>query len=109
MQELHSSARASRNSQKCFEIFIAGSIFAQTVDLLILALTVYLYAAFRYSFLILYNSSFKSPVIVTQKRQRVVRVFSVTKGGMLQRPAAHRQMRSGLMSDPGYGDLSTEK
>jgi hypothetical protein len=40
--ELYSSARASRNSQKCFEIFLAGSIFAQTVDLLILALTVYL-------------------------------------------------------------------
>ena len=42
LQELYSSVRASRNSQKCFKIFLAGSIFAQTVDLLILALTVYL-------------------------------------------------------------------
>jgi len=42
LQELYSSVRASRNSQKCFGIFFAGSIFAQTVDLLILALTVYL-------------------------------------------------------------------
>ena len=36
-----------------------GCIFAQTVDLLVLALTIYLYAAFRYSFLILHNSSVK--------------------------------------------------
>ncbi len=42
LQELYSSARASRNSQKCFKVFLAGSIFAQTVDLLVLALTVYL-------------------------------------------------------------------
>jgi len=42
LQELYSSARASRNSQKCFESIFAGSIFAQTVDLLILALTVHL-------------------------------------------------------------------
>jgi hypothetical protein len=32
-------------------------------------------------------------------------VFSVTPGDMLQRPAANRILRSGLMSDPGYGDL----
>jgi len=38
LQELYSSARASRNSQKCFEIFFVWSIFAQAVDLLILAL-----------------------------------------------------------------------
>ena len=35
----------------------------------------------------------------------MIRVFSVTPGDMLQRPAAYRQMWSGLMSDPGYGDL----
>jgi hypothetical protein len=39
------------------------------------------------------------------KNQRVIRVFSVTPGDMLQRPAANRILRSGLMSDPGYGDL----
>jgi len=35
-------------------------------------------------------------------------MFSVTQGDMLQRPAAYRQLWSGLMSDPGYGDLSAE-
>jgi len=43
-------------------------------------------------------------VLVQPDKQRVIRVFSVTPGDMLQRPAAYRQMRSGLMSDPGYGD-----
>jgi len=32
-------------------------------------------------------------------------VLSVTTGDTLQRPAAYRQMWSGLMSNPGYGDL----
>jgi len=45
-------------------------------------------------------------VLIQPDNQRVIRVFSVTKGDMLQRPAAYRQMWSGLMSDPGYGDLS---
>ena len=35
----------------------------------------------------------------------MIRVISVMPGGMLQCPAAYRQMWSGLMSDPGYGDL----
>jgi len=35
-------------------------------------------------------------------------VFSVTQGDMLQRPASYRQMWGGLMSDPGYGDLSAK-
>jgi len=38
----------------------------------------------------------------------VIRAFSVTPGGMLQRPAAYRQIGSGLMSGPVYGDLSAE-
>jgi hypothetical protein len=38
-------------------------------------------------------------------KQRVIRVFSVTPGDMLQSPAAYRLIGSGLMSDPGYGDL----
>jgi len=33
-------------------------------------------------------------------------VLSVTTGNMLQRPAAYKLLWSGLMSDPGYGDLS---
>ena len=37
--------------------------------------------------------------------QRVIRVFSVTTGDMLQRTAAYRQLGSGFMSGPGYGDL----
>ena len=56
LQELYSSARASRNSQKCFEMFLYEAFFAQTVDLLVLALTVYLKLHFRYSFLLLYNN-----------------------------------------------------
>ena len=32
-------------------------------------------------------------------------MFSVTQGDMLQRPATIRQIWSGLMSDPEYGDL----
>ena len=32
-------------------------------------------------------------------------MLSVTPGDMLQRPAANRLLRSGLMSDPVYGDL----
>jgi len=32
-------------------------------------------------------------------------MLSVTTGDMLQHPAAYRQLWSGLMSDPGYGDL----
>ncbi|NLM28083.1 MAG: hypothetical protein GX211_07895 [Clostridiaceae bacterium] len=35
----------------------------------------------------------------------LVRVLSVTTGDMLRSPATYRKMRSGLMSDPGYGDL----
>jgi len=35
----------------------------------------------------------------------VIRVLSVTPGDTLQRHAAHRQLWSGLMSGPGYGDL----
>jgi len=38
----------------------------------------------------------------------VVQVLSVTPGDMLQRPAADRLLKSGLMSDPGYGDLCTK-
>jgi len=45
-QELHSSARASRNSQKCRNRFSGSCIFAQTVGLPFLALTMHLYAAF---------------------------------------------------------------
>jgi hypothetical protein len=47
LQELCGSARASQNSQKCFRKNMAGSIFVQTVGLLILALTAHLYDAFR--------------------------------------------------------------
>jgi len=43
--------------------------------------------------------------IFIPNRQRVIRVFSVTTGDMLQSPAANQQLWSGLMSDPGYGDL----
>jgi len=32
-------------------------------------------------------------------------MFSVTTGDTLQRPAAYRQLWSGLLSDPEYGDL----
>jgi hypothetical protein len=39
------------------------------------------------------------------KTQRVIRVFSVTTGDMLQRNAAYMQLWSELTSDPGYGDL----
>jgi len=45
---------------------------------------------------------------IIQNKQRVVRVFSVTTGDMLQRPTAYRQMWGGLMSGPEYGDLSAE-
>jgi hypothetical protein len=44
-------------------------------------------------------------VLIQPGNQRVIRVFSVTMGGMLQRTAAYRQLGSGFMSDPGYGDL----
>jgi hypothetical protein len=44
-------------------------------------------------------------VLIQPDKQRVIRVFSVAQCGMLQRPAAYRKMGSGLMSDPGYGDL----
>jgi hypothetical protein len=39
----------------------------------------------------------------------LIRVLLVTTGGMLQRHAANRQIGSGLMSDPGYGDLNLKK
>ncbi|HEY8499820.1 MAG TPA: hypothetical protein VIL89_04310 [Clostridia bacterium] len=35
-------------------------------------------------------------------------MLSVTPGDMLQRPASYEQMWSGLMSGPGYGDLSAK-
>ena len=39
--------------------------------------------------------------------QRVVQVLRLRRD-MLQRPAADRLLKSGLMSDPGYGDLCTK-
>jgi hypothetical protein len=44
-------------------------------------------------------------MLIQPDNQRVIRVFSVTPGDMLQRPATIRQIWSGLMSDPEYGDL----
>ena len=44
-------------------------------------------------------------MLIQPDKQRVIRVFSVTQGDMLQRPATIRQIWSGLMSDPEYGDL----
>ena len=82
--ELYSSARASRNSQKCYKIFFARSIFAQTVDLLILSLTIYLYASFRYSFRYCTIVLFAFEQCL-DKTQRVARVISATTGGTLKR------------------------
>jgi hypothetical protein len=48
------------------------------------------------------------PAGIIPEKQRVIRVFSVTLGDMLQRPASNRQLESGSLSGPEYGDLSAE-
>jgi len=104
LQELHSSARASRNSQKCFEIFLHETfLLRQSTCLSSLWLCISM-LHFRYSFRYCIIVP-QITVLIQPDKQRVVRVFSVTQGDMLQRPAANRQLGGGLMSGPGYGDL----
>ena len=66
----------------------------------------YSYASFYSTWFFIMSEQTACELI--RKRQRVIRVFSVTTGDMLQRPAAYGQVWGGLMSDPGYGDLSAE-